>query len=144
MRALYRIWATLLFILVIVQVGLAGYGAFYAANKLEDEGSTIDEDVFFDGFGAHALFGYLVLLAGLIFLVIGVAAGVGKWRLGRHGVLFALLILQVLLAWVGFGVPAIGFLHPVNALLIFGLLGWIASNEWRMSRAAPTSAAVSP
>ncbi|CAN5737994.1 hypothetical protein BH20ACT14_BH20ACT14_17670 [soil metagenome] len=28
MRALYRIWATLLFILVIVQVGLAGYGAF--------------------------------------------------------------------------------------------------------------------
>ncbi|CAN5737903.1 hypothetical protein BH20ACT14_BH20ACT14_17660 [soil metagenome] len=100
--------------------------------------------MFFDGFGAHALFGYLVLLAGLIFLVIGVAAGVGKWRLGRHGVLFALLILQVLLAWVGFGVPAIGFLHPVNALLIFGLLGWIASNEWRMSRAAPTSAAVSP
>ena len=144
MRAIYRIWATLLFILVIVQVGLSGYGAFYAANKLEDEGSTIDEDVFFDGFGAHALFGYLVLLAGLIFLVIGVAAGIGKWRLGRHGVLFALLILQVLLAWIGFGVPAIGFLHPVNALVIFALLGWITSNEWRMSRAAPTPAPASP
>ena len=141
MRAIYRIWATLLFILVIVQVGLAGYGAFYAANKLEDEGSTIDEDVFFDGFGAHALFGYLVLLAGLIFLAIGVAAGVGKWRLGRHGVLFALLILQVLLAWFGFEAPAIGFLHPVNALLIFGLLGWIASDEWRASRAGSMPAA---
>ena len=144
MRAIYRIWATLLFILVIVQVGLSGYGAFYAANKLEDEGSTIDEDVFFDGFGAHALFGYLVLLAGLIFLVIGVATGIGKWRLGRHGVLFALLILQVLLAWIGFGVPAIGFLHPVNALVIFALLGWVTSNEWRMRRAAPTSAPASP
>ncbi len=143
MRAVYRIWATLLFILVIVQVGLAGYGAFYAANKLEDEGSTIDEDVFFDGFGAHALFGYLVLLAGLIFLVVGVAAGIGKWRLGRHGVLFALLILQVLLAWFGFEAPAIGHLHPVNALLIFGLLGWIASNEWRLSRASPAPAAAS-
>ncbi len=143
MRAIYRIWATFLFLLVIVQVGLSGYGAFYAANKLEDEGSTIDEDVFFDGFEAHALVGYLVLLAGLIFLVIGVVAGVGRWRLGRHGVLFGLLILQVLLAWIGFGVPAIGFLHPVNALLIFGLLGWICSNEWRMSRTGGSSSPAS-
>ena len=144
MRAIYRIWATFLFILVIVQVGLAGYGAFYAANKLDDEGSTIDEDVFSDGFGLHIGLGYLVVLAGLVFLVIGVVAGIGKWRLGRHGVLFALLILQVLLAWIGFGVPAIGFLHPVNALLIFGLLGWVTSNEWRMSRAASTPAPASP
>ena len=144
MRAVYRIWATLLFILVIVQVGLAGYGAFYAANKLDDEGSTIDADVFSDGFGLHIGLGYLVVLAGLVFLVIGVVAGIGKWRLGRHGVLFGLLILQVLLAWIGFGVPAIGFLHPVNALLIFGLLGWVTSNEWRASRAAPMSAAASP
>ena len=41
----------ILFAAIIVQIGLAGYGAFYAANKLEDEGSTIDEDVYFDGFG---------------------------------------------------------------------------------------------
>ncbi len=144
MRAVYRIWATLLFVLVIVQVGLAGYGAFYAANKLDDEGSTIDEDVFSDGFGFHIGLGYLVVLAGLVFLVIGVVAGIGKWRLGRHGVLFALLILQVLLAWIGGGVPAIGSLHPVNALLIFGLLGWVTSSEWRTRRAAPASAAASP
>jgi len=141
MRAVYRIWATLLFILVIVQVGLAGYGAFYAANKLDDEGSTIDEDVFMDGFGLHVGLGYLVILAGLVFLVIGVVAGIGRWRLGRHGVLFGLLILQVVLAWIGFSEPAIGVLHPVNALLIFGLLGWICSNEWRLSRADPTSSA---
>ncbi|MBA3380802.1 MAG: hypothetical protein H0T97_02895 [Actinobacteria bacterium] len=144
MRAVYRIWATLLLILVIVQVGLAGYGAFYAANKLDDEGSSIDEEVFSDGFGIHIGVGYLAVLAGLIFLVIGVVAGVGKWRLGRHGVLFALLVLQVILAWIGYGAPALGFLHPVNALLIFGLLGWIVSNEWRLSRAAPASVAASP
>lgn len=144
MRALYRIWATLLFILVIVQVGLAGYGAFYAANKLDDDGSTIDEDVFSDGFGIHIGVGYPVVLAGLIFLVIGVIAGVGRWRLGRHGVVSGLLILQLPLAWIGYGVPAVGILHPVNALLIFGLLGWIVSNEWRMSRAAPASAPASP
>ncbi len=36
--------------MVVVQIGLAGYGAFYAANKLDDEGSTIDDKVFKDGF----------------------------------------------------------------------------------------------
>ena len=87
-----------------------------------------------DGFGIHAGFGYLVVLLGLIFLVIGVVAGIGKWRLGRHGVLALLLILQVILAWVGFEVPAIGFFHPVNALLIFIVLLWIVNDTWRGGR----------
>jgi hypothetical protein len=132
----------ILFAAIVVQVGLAGYGAFYAANKLEDEGSTIDEDVFFDGFEAHALLGYLVLLGGLVLLVLGVAAGLGKWRLGRHGVLFGLLFLQMLLAWFGFEVPAIGFLHPINALLIVWLAGMISWDELRARRggASPTVA----
>ena len=139
MRAIYWAWSTVLFAAIVVQVGLAGYGAFYAANKLDDEGSTIDEDVFFDGFVAHALFGYILILAGLLLLVIGAIAGIGKWRLGRHGVLFGLLVLQLFLAWFGFGVPAIGFFHPVNALLIFGLAGWIAWDEWRLRRGAPSA-----
>lgn len=135
MRTIYWVWSMILFAAIVIQVGLAGYGAFYAANKLEDEGSTIDEDVFFDGFGLHAGFGYLAILIGLIFLVIGVVAGIGKWRLGRHGVLFGLLVLQLFLAWFGFEAPAIGFFHPVNALVIFLLAGWIASDEWRLRRA---------
>jgi len=132
----------ILFVAIVIQVGLAGYGAFYAASKLEDEGSTIDEDVFFDGFGLHAGFGYLVVLLGLVFLVLGVIAGIGRWRLGQHGLLFALLILQVLLAWFGFEAPVIGFFHPVNALLIFGLAGSIAFGEWRLRKAeaSPTIA----
>jgi hypothetical protein len=131
----------ILFAAIVVQVGLSGYGAFYAANKLDEEGATIDEDVFFEGFGPHAIVGYLVLLGGLVLLVLGVAAGLGKWRLGRHGLLFALLILQVLLAWFGFEQPAIGFVHPVNALLIVGLAGMISWDELRARRggaAAPT------
>ena len=82
MRTLYAVWSWILFAAIVVQVGLAGYGAFYSASKLGDEGATIDEDVFFDGFVAHAIFGYLVILAGLIFMIIGVVAGIGKWRLG--------------------------------------------------------------
>jgi hypothetical protein len=130
----------ILFAAIVVQVGLAGYGAFYAANKLEDEGSTIDEDVFFEGFGAHAIVGYLVLLGGLVLLVLGVAAGLGKWRLGRHGLLFGLLVLQVLLAWFGFEVPAIGFLHPINALLIVALAGMISWDELRARRGGASTA----
>jgi hypothetical protein len=137
MRTFYAVWSWILFVLVVVQVGLSGYGAFYAANKLQDEGSTIDEDVFFEGFGAHAIVGYLIILAGLIFLVIGLIAGLGRWRLGMHGTLFGLLILQLLLAWFGFEVPIIGFLHPVNALLIFALSGSLAWREWRLRKEGP-------
>lgn len=136
MRTAYWAWSMILFAAIVVQVGLSGYGAFYAANKLEDEGSTIDEDVFFEGFGAHAIVGYLVLIGALVLLVLGIAAGLGKWRLGRHGLLFGLLILQVLLAWFGFEVPAIGFLHPVNALLIVAISGMISWDEMRARRGA--------
>lgn len=141
MRTIYWVWSMLMFAAIVIQVGLAGYGAFYAANKLDDEGSTIDEDVFFDGFGLHVGIGYLVVLLGLVFLAIGVIAGIGRWRLGRHGLLFGLLVLQVILAWIGFGVPAIGFLHPVNALLLFALAGSIAWDEWRLRRGTPGTAA---
>ena len=45
-----------------------------------------------------------------------------------------LLILQMILAWFGFEVPAIGFFHPVNALLIFVVLLWIVNDTWRGGR----------
>ena len=140
MRTIYWIWSWLLFALVIFQVGLSGYGAFYAAGKLDDEGATIDEDVFMDGFGLHAGVGYLVILAGLIFLVIGLIAGIGRWRLGMHGTLFGLLVLQLLLAWFGFEAPVIGFFHPVNAVVISLLSGWVAWSEWQLRKRGPSVA----
>ena len=66
MTTVYRWWSWLVALAVVVQVGLAGYGAFYVANKVEDE--TVDEDKFEDGFGAHIGFGYLVVLTGLLLL----------------------------------------------------------------------------
>jgi hypothetical protein len=139
-RTLYAVWSWIVFVAIVLQVGLAGYGAFYSANKLGDEGATIDEDVFFDGFVAHALFGYITVLAGLIFMVLGLIAGIGKWRLGAHGLIFGLLVLQVLLAWFGFEAPVIGFFHPVNALLLFALSGMVAWREWRLRQEGPAPA----
>ena len=37
----------------ILQIGFAGYGAFYVASKVDGDGKTIDEDAFIDGFGIH-------------------------------------------------------------------------------------------
>ena len=144
MQTLYKWWAGLLLVAVVLQVGLAGYGAFYVAHKVDGDGKTIDTDGFEDGFGIHMGFGYIVWLLGIAFLVIGVIAGIGRWRLGRHGLLALLLTLQVILAWIGSGVPAIGFFHPVNALLIFTILLWVVHDTWRVrAGATPTAAAPS-
>ena len=139
MKAVYRYWAWLVFLLVIVQIGFAGYGAFYVANAVDD--NPVNQDKFDDGFGIHAGFGYLVVLSIILFLVIAFAARVGKQRLIKNAVLFGLAILQVILAWIGFAVPAIGFLHPVNALLIFALSGSLAWSSWRTAPAAEPMAA---
>jgi hypothetical protein len=138
-RVLYRWWSTLVLVAVVVRVGLAGYGAFFVINKV-DKDHPVTESEFEDGFIPHSILGYSIVLMGLVLLAVGVVAGIGRWRLGRHGVLALLLVLQLLLAWIGFAVPAVGFFHPVNALVIFGLTGWIVSDQWRR-RATPISAA---
>lgn len=144
LRTVYRYWAWLLFVGIVVQVGLAGYGAFYVANKVDGEGKTVDEDQFMDGFGAHAGIGYLIVLIGLVLLILALAGRVRGQQLSRTAILFGLLIVQVLLAWFGFEVPAIGFFHPVNALLLFALSAWVAMTEWRRDPATdgPTRAAI--
>jgi hypothetical protein len=141
-RTVYWIWSMVVLVMVILQIGFAGYGAFYAAHKLEDEGSSITDKTFEDGFGLHIGFGYLVWLAAIVLLVIGVISGVGRWRLGKHGVLALLLTLQILLAWFGGSFPAIGSLHPLNAFVILGLTFWIVWDGWQARKAA--SAAVAP
>jgi uncharacterized membrane protein YhaH (DUF805 family) len=141
-RTVYWIWSMVVLVMVILQIGFAGYGAFYAAHKLEDEGSSITDKTFEDGFGIHIGFGYLVWLAVMILLVIGLIAGVGRWRLGKHGVLALLLTLQIVLAWAGESVPGIGALHPINAFVILGLTISIVWDGWQARKAA--SAAVAP
>jgi hypothetical protein len=135
MRAVYRWWATIVLLGVVVQVGFAGYGAFYVAHKV-DKG-IVNESKFEDGFGLHSGFGYLVVLGGLVLLVIALVGRVGKRRTLQTLGLAGLFILQVLLAWIGFGVPAVGALHPINALAIFAFSAYLVSTEWRMKSAAP-------
>lgn len=126
MSAVYKYLAGVVFLAILVQVGFAGYGAFSVANDVD--GGVVDEDRFEDVFGLHAGLGYIVILLGLILMIVALVA---RHRIKHSVILFALLIVQMLLAWFGFEVPWIGFFHPINALLIAGLSGMLAMTEWR-------------
>lgn len=130
LRSIFKWWVGILFVGVLLQIAFAGYGAFHAADKVE--AAPIDEDTFMDGFGLHAGLGYLLLLGGLVLLILALLGRVGKRKVWHSAAIFGLLILQMLLAWFGFEVPAVfGALHPVNALVIVGAVGSLAAMEWR-------------
>jgi hypothetical protein len=53
-----------------------------------------------------------------------------------------LLIVQMVLGWTGAELPAVlGFLHPVNALIILALVGRMTGMMWREERMAAVPAA---
>ena len=146
MRTVYWFWSIVVMVMVALQIAFAGYGAFYATHKLEDDGSSITDKTFEDGFGIHIGFGYIVFLAGVVLLVLGLIAGVGKWRLGKHGLLALLLFIQIQLAWGGGSQPIVGALHPLNAFLILGVTIAIVMEGWQARKvaAAPPEVASAP
>ena len=142
--AIYRIWVTILTAAVLLQIFFAGYGAFDAAHKLDDEGSTIDQDAFNSSFDPHIAFGYLIFLGTLVLLLLSFGAR-GRSRILRSLAVVLLVMLQIVLAWIGYGVPYVaGGLHPINAFIILGLLGSITWREWRVERVAAAEPAAAP
>lgn len=144
-QAIYRIWVTILTAAVVLQIFFAGYGAFDAAHKLDEEGSTIDQDAFNSSFDPHIAFGYLIFLGTLVLLLLSFGAR-GKSRILRSLGVVLLVMLQIVLAWTGYGVPYVaGGLHPINAFIILGLLASITWREWKVERvAAAEPVAASP
>jgi hypothetical protein len=136
---IYRYWLTLLFVAVVAQIAAAAYGGFYAAEKLgdqkgSDEHKLISEKVFDHGFGFHTGFGYLIFLGAVVLLLLAFAA-----RLGKRRILFALAVpvavaVQIVLAWASESTHGIGILHGLNALVIFGLTGYMSGQAWRSAR----------
>ena len=140
MNAAFRIWASLVSLAVIVQVGLAGYGAFHAADVSDDKGA-ISKNGVSDGFNAHAALGYVILIAALVLLILAFLArrqSPGGARPKWAGILLVLLVVQILLAGLGGAVAWLGVLHGMNALAVAGVAGSLAGREWAMHRAAPT------
>jgi hypothetical protein len=131
---------TILFVAVVVQIAAAAYGAFYAADKLgdqkgSDEHKLISEKAFDHGFAFHTGFGYFIFLGAVILLVLAIAA-----RLGKRRILWALAVpiavaVQIVLAWASESTHGVGPLHGLNALVLFGLTGYLTGQAWRDTRA---------
>jgi uncharacterized membrane protein len=142
MTAIYRFWATLMTLAVVVQIGFAGYGAFDVTDKVD--GGTVNDKSFEDSFGPHAALGTLIVLSGLVLLLLAFGAR-GKERIKWSAVVFGLLVAQLLLGWTGASAPYIlGALHPINAFIILGVLGTITGREWKAKRMGTGAAPAAP
>ena len=134
-QMIYRVWVSILTAAVVLQIFFAGYGAFDNIHKLDKDGSTIDEDSYNHSFDPHIALGYLIWIGALIFLLISFGTK-SRSRIYRALGVFGLVTLQVVLAWIGYGVPYVaGGLHPINAFIILGFLGSITYREWKGDRA---------
>jgi hypothetical protein len=135
LRAAFRIVASVTSLAVIVQVGLAGYGAFNAIDKA-DHGRTISKKTIENGFDPHGIVGTIVLVLMVILVIVALFA---RYKIRIAAVLFALGIVQLLLVAGGTSAAWVGFFHGVNALAIAGIAGSLAGNEWREARVASTA-----
>ncbi len=108
---------------IVIQVFLAGL----AIPQLGGSGS----------FATHRDFGYFIGLLTLVLLVAAIAARAGRRRIGQAAGLLVLYIIQSSLPYLDPGLPAAAALHPVNALVMFGLGIVYARQVWQ-ERAAAT------
>ena len=98
------------------------------------------------GFMIHGMNGMFVIPAlALILLIVSFFAKIRRGVAFAAGV-FGLVILQVTLGLFGHGIPLLGFLHGVNALLLFttALLAGLNASKRRVSAQADAVAAPAP
>ena len=121
MRQTYRVLAGLIALGVVVQAALIAYAWFATISDLEAGGVFDANSEGNAGHAGHAIVGMMVLPAlALIFLIVSLVAAKAVPQ-GRTwaAIVFAAVVVQVTLAFVSFGVPVIGALHGINALVIF-------------------------
>jgi hypothetical protein len=142
MGSVYRYLTSLLFGAVVVQVGLAGYGAFaaiHAADKHPVTQTTVE-----NGFNAHVALGMLIVVAMLLLLLVAVAGRLGVGRIKWAGGLFLLGVLQFVLGSAAPSTPWLGSLHTVNALVIYAAVAYVAHRAWTVYRTPDTARTPTP
>ncbi|MET0789729.1 MAG: hypothetical protein ABWY33_10845 [Cellulomonas sp.] len=121
MKATYRVLAYLVAAGVFVQAGAIAYAWFTTLHEIED-GAVIDSS--YEGNIGHSLHGTVgmmvipvLVIALLIVSFFAKFTGAVRYAL----IIFGLVLLQIALAFVAFGAPAVGALHGLNALAILGV-----------------------
>jgi hypothetical protein len=144
-KSAYRILAGLIAVGVVVQAASIAYASFALAHAA-DRGATIDGNAKAGeaGFVLHNQAGQFVipLLAIILFVVsfrARVADGV-KWA----GFVLLATVVQVALGVVSQTVPALGWLHGINALVLFAVAVYAARLATASQQAqTPSSPSVS-
>lgn len=138
-RSAFRWLTSVLFVAVVVQVGLSGYGAFQAIHKADN--ASVSKKTIEEGFNAHAALGTLIVLVMLILLIVALAGRLGPTYVKWSGAIVGLGILQLVLGVVSTSVPWLGFLHTVNALAIYAAAALLAHRAWTEHRVSEPPAA---
>ncbi|WP_112248315.1 hypothetical protein [Kribbella monticola] len=120
MKATYRVLAMLIAAGVVLQAMFIAF-AWFTAIKDMDDGLVIDKN--YDGNIGHTLHGQVGMMVipilALLLLIVSffahLAGGV-KWA----AIVFGLVVLQIVLAFLSFAAPAVGALHGLNAFAVLG------------------------
>ncbi len=115
--AALRIWLTVTMLAIGSQFFFAAAGAFGAMS-----------------YDTHKAIGGLLVIAGLVALILGLAARAYVIPLA---VGFVLLVLQYILGHNGLAHPWLGALHGLNALAIAAILGSTTGRAWQSARTPP-------
>jgi hypothetical protein len=126
MKQVYRVFAYLIAAGVAIQAAAIAFGVFGLFKWIE-RGGTLDQSTEpnpdmggYLGFATHAMAGIFALPAiALLFLIISffskIPGGI-KWAL----IVFGVTIVQVALGLFAHELAGLGWLHGVNALILFG------------------------
>lgn len=137
MRSAFRVVAGLIALGVVLQAAAIAGGWFGTINEV-DSGSVIDENYEGNvGHAVHGIVGMMVIpLLGLVLFVLSFftrAPGATKWA----GLTLLAVVVQVVLAFVAFGVPVVGALHGLNAFVLLGCAVMAARTVSRERVVAP-------
>jgi hypothetical protein len=148
MRTVYKVLAYVVAAEVAVQAMLmvfavAGLGKWVEEGGVLDKAAMESEESPFPevvGFMLHGINGMMVIPAIALLLLIAsffarIPRGV-RWA----GLVFALVVVQINLGFLGHGIPAVGALHGLNALLLFSAAVYAA----RRARVTAGSEAAEP
>ncbi len=146
MRSVYRVLAFVVAAEVVVQAAAIAF-AVYGLGRWVEDGGTLDKTLLerddsgvggAAGFAIHGVNGTMVVpVLALALLVVSFFAAVPggvTWA----GAVFALVVVQAALGFVGQGVPSLGALHGANALVLFGVAVMAGK---RVGAASPTATA---
>lgn len=136
MKAAYRGFAFAVAIGVVLQAAWIALGTF-ALGKYVDDGHTVDKD--WDGNAGlilHGIFAIVVLVCALVLFGLSFGARVPEGTKWAGYVLIA-VVVQWVLAFISFGVPAVGILHGANAFVIVALAGITGRKASGTAVAAP-------